>query len=744
MVAHPSASRSRRRRLASSCIVCVALLWSPFGLSAQCTLGLEWRSGRTPQDSLKFVQVGPLRLNLPSGLRNQPLLVDVSLSNAGERDAYVQLLFGELTPIPAQHGESGEMGRTASKVTTALHAGARDIIFSAAPDSVVVPSHDSALVRVRIQTMASPPGGDYVGYLIAQSLRPGKVDGTSPSCGRIVAVKQVLLTRVAPPSQISTDGLATVEDSLWSVTATRLIPFMPWLYFHGSDSVPLVREAYGLRRDNFNAQACSGQTSTNHTFSTQAGGKSALGQETTTATADSGPPPVAYGPPVILTSAAGHTAVAEWCKSLQPLSAGIRGVVLKFRELRLADDYNGVLQVNQSGHARVRLAVHVKDFVVWPTLALAFGLLLANRVQRYTTRERAYWLLVARLRRARRSWETAQDLVRSTWVQVGATAHPHSTRGFPFDITADLRDTFEGLLGDLDQLRLETSAALDEQNAPFVALRGRINTVETTARVWASLATDVAGLEMAQHDAQQSLLRSGYDQVGGAPPPLTTAEELLTARSVQLSELAALHDRLTNAATLLRLWSVWLERMGHFDDRFVALSRRAAAAGVDVAASLPSQMRELRALIVEASTQSALGDEALRAAVRTVEASLDALQASVEEGENPTAHMHTMGVTVRSASPADPVLVDRLPLPTLLLDESSAEAFVRRRDRDYALLAFLVAVGTGLLALYVGKPFGTMADYLKAVLWGFGAKAGLDVLLSGVDRLLGRVPGASA
>src|SRR5262249_33253367 len=40
-------------------------------------------------------------------------------------------------------------------------------------------------------------------------------------------------------------------------------------------------------------------------------------------------------------------------------------------------------------------------------------------------------------------------------------------------------------------------------------------------------------------------------------------------------------------------------------------------------------------------------------------------------------------------------------------------------------LALVVAPVTGMLALYAGKNFGTLADYLTAFLWGFAIDTGV-------------------
>lgn len=55
-------------------------------------------------------------------------------------------------------------------------------------------------------------------------------------------------------------------------------------------------------------------------------------------------------------------------------------------------------------------------------------------------------------------------------------------------------------------------------------------------------------------------------------------------------------------------------------------------------------------------------------------------------------------------------------------------------DRGSAVLAFVVALLTGLSTYYFGKPFGTMQDYVGLFLWGAGTKATLDIITSVLDK----------
>jgi hypothetical protein len=55
-------------------------------------------------------------------------------------------------------------------------------------------------------------------------------------------------------------------------------------------------------------------------------------------------------------------------------------------------------------------------------------------------------------------------------------------------------------------------------------------------------------------------------------------------------------------------------------------------------------------------------------------------------------------------------------------------------DRGSAVLAFVIALLTGLSTYYFGKSFGTLQDYVVLFLWGAGTKATLDIVTSVLDK----------
>lgn len=60
---------------------------------------------------------------------------------------------------------------------------------------------------------------------------------------------------------------------------------------------------------------------------------------------------------------------------------------------------------------------------------------------------------------------------------------------------------------------------------------------------------------------------------------------------------------------------------------------------------------------------------------------------------------------------------------------------IQREDRVISWVAVGIASVTGLLTLYVGKTFGTLADYATALIWGFGVDAGVKGFAATLKKL---------
>jgi hypothetical protein len=88
-------------------------------------------------------------------------------------------------------------------------------------------------------------------------------------------------------------------------------------------------------------------------------------------------------------------------------------------------------------------------------------------------------------------------------------------------------------------------------------------------------------------------------------------------------------------------------------------------------------------------------------------------------------------VTVTVTRAAEGTLVGRCNTSVTVLPGSAerrqieAERTVAGVDRTVLAVSIFIATIAGMWTLYLGKPFGSLADYVTAVLWGFGIDAGV-------------------
>lgn len=702
--------------------------------TSQCLAAMDSKGSKVQDSSvatsLAFSPSGPLRLTLRPVGGDGSAVGEVALRNSGKQDAVVHVEVSSLIALPTRWPS---VAAQAGRSTTSL--------VEVAPDSIVVPANDTAVMRLRTpRSLGRLPVGEYVGYLIAHAAPTGMQDRAHP-CVPASVQRQVLVSVWSEGAFSNT----TVAESTWTVRATRYVPFFSWFSFHGTSAVPIAREApwmMAVSQSGREALESSKAPPSESTTPPTAGApqrnnrpKNVVQPPDALSTADQHH----FGSTAILRSSSGDVAFARWDDSVTTLSDGVIAVPLSIRQLRWAGEYSGILQILPGVDGRVRITLRVADFVMWPILALSLGLLLASRMQLYTSRERAYWLLNARLRRAVARWEAAQSHARMVAAEL-STALGQGTRPL-FDVSDDLQQTLNALALDLDRLRLETTTAFDEKNADYTELLKRIMAFDAGATVWAQAADDLSALARAVRQAENSLASTGFE--GGRPSLLLVADDVLTGRPLALADLGALRQQCTSTTDLLRRWTRVLASVAQLHRRVEALAERARTAGSTIPSSITSSLAQLRATAVSASTQAELDSPELPKSATALEVAIEEAEHQLNSVQPNIAAAQPMIKAQVSAAPLAPRGETTIPLPASLRTQRSPEAYVRQHDRAYYALALLVAVGTGLIKLYAGKPFGSGSDYLTAVLWGFGAKAGFDVLLSGIDRLVGRASGLS-
>ncbi len=239
----------------------------------------------------------------------------------------------------------------------------------------------------------------------------------------------------------------------------------------------------------------------------------------------------------------------------------------------------------------------------------------------------------------------------------------------------------------------------------------------------------------------------------GTPPPaprgedaftkpafLNDAETLLTGGALRVGELAGRRERVGRAATLAKMWPG------------MAANNQRAREEIGTLLARPDLSKEQRAKLHD------IRDAANRAWYdlwdaqdaddlsrrKTAEALIEVEERLAELRPNLTGRViDTLTKSMELRDQLAPLDADfggffDQPPATHPAETARHYAQLRRRwDGALTVIALVIAIWTGLNALYIGKPFGTVIDYTNALCWGITTKVALDAAASILEKVLG-------
>lgn len=389
-------------------------------------------------------------------------------------------------------------------------------------------------------------------------------------------------------------------------------------------------------------------------------------------------------------------------------------VVLSFARLAPAGDYVGKIDLAPGADGGdVSLTVRRTDAPLWPLVVLVLGIGLAiaaawqsGRLSALSSAQEEAWLLQAEAATAQLRFRVAGE---------GTTWRDYSLMSA---LTARLDEVRRALR----RMRWQFGA-LDAERGPFRDQVDALTALRAAIDSWEPFAARLAALSAAASGAPAGLLADHADQI-------------LTGKDIaDIDEVPTLAADAEATATALRAWTI---------------DTRTASDLIALAAFLRPRL-----------------DSQERPRLDTATATVEALQdrmSSAEEGatylglhiadrlEAPRIEINALAKSRRlvSSGPQAAPTVDSAPavpalgVPAILRTQAeSATTTARRLARSRRLrnglaLAAIAAVTvwTGLSALYFGHAFGTWRDYGAVVMWGFGAQAGLTVLVGALDRVV--------
>jgi hypothetical protein len=430
---------------------------------------------------------------------------------------------------------------------------------------------------------------------------------------------------------------------------------------------------------------------------------------------------------------------------------------LDFTSLDYPGEYRGTISLaSVGGTGSVDLRVRVTHDWPYVVLALLFGVLLSTWLRAYVRTRRA--VLELEETRAR-----LVSTIEATDVAFRALDRPQDGK-HPYEVDA-------ALLGDLHRidLRIRRHARdrtpLEPGSAENEKLRAELDGCEKMVVAWEKFLHLLQDLRAElDHGADVAArLRPGHPK---PPEVLHGAEERFAGRALTTAELGPVHQEVEASCRLATSW-------GEVADGALSLRDAGAVPGSKVAAQAEAGRAVDEAVKELFTAPDAEAVDGVAATLHKVEASLGPVRPRLARrmvntmlgrGEAASAgeEASRASAPASAADAAQARLLKReiasigLPIPFRNGRKmvwawgvvSSADPGERERrarqgrqlsDLGYLLVTTTVAVLTGFNELYLDAfGFGTMQDYLLAVLWGFGAKLGIDTVRVAVEG--GRIP----
>lgn len=394
----------------------------------------------------------------------------------------------------------------------------------------------------------------------------------------------------------------------------------------------------------------------------------------------------------------------------------------------------------------VDLTVEATDHVLWPSLALLMGFGLALIVQRVTGALLDYLALRQRIAQLNRD-----GMAQIATFTCAVEEQPYAA--YESNLKTSLEVEVKDLEANCKVLNAWRWGKLIESD-DYKKLLDRLTAHEAGVEALAKLPGKLDTLATARTKLQQDLVNVAVTPRGRArangPKLMQNVAKLLDpaaasngGAAMPLAELPALLDRIEKAESLTANWMT-LQRQ-------VCRLCHDATALIDANGASPyiDDIRRLRLRISQAWIELWSAESAAELLSFRTEATLESAArelSALRELVTPPVESRTATVTGESATLFSPIGWFQSQLaPTFArifrpwtveppADPSARVTFYGRARAQWTTavltVGLLAALLAGLTALYFGKPFGTVEDYLSALTWGLSAKILADLVTS--------------
>ncbi|MEW5828131.1 MAG: hypothetical protein AB1846_04505 [Chloroflexota bacterium] len=397
----------------------------------------------------------------------------------------------------------------------------------------------------------------------------------------------------------------------------------------------------------------------------------------------------------------------------------------------------------------VTLTVNVTDCILWPVLVLLAGIALVAWGQHYTGVHRKILVLLERHANAEKKFK----------------ALPQSIHGYK--ISTNLDEKFKELDTTLRGFDKAYFDKFDEEKKYTDAV-AELESLEAQVDAWGKFDAKLTALKDALNKLKPVVDTAERPPAEALPDPdlqypvfYTTASGLLEGKAITLDEFTKLQAEVEGATKLAGEWEE-LEGLAQWSRGRITVLRENYQSMTD---KEKERLDEAHQSVNSAwfDLWLAKNEEQITASGARSEILIakDAVWRLSHRFGAPTpepppltmirvfAYVPGMGLveppeTAGEVRPAKHYAFMRIPLPEISLDQLPAEpekraVFARqaihRGDKSILYIAIVTALVTGLAAVYFPKNFGTLADYLGALIWGGATKAAVE----GVNAALGAI-----
>jgi hypothetical protein len=394
----------------------------------------------------------------------------------------------------------------------------------------------------------------------------------------------------------------------------------------------------------------------------------------------------------------------------------------------LAGAYKGKVDLAPADAAKgdLDLTVNVTDAIWYPILLLLIGVLVTAWMQNWLGVRRQLWEIVYR--------EAAASTLVDQFKPVAG-----------YSIQADAAKRLSEVKTEAERLdRVWRKLLL----AP--------NEAEKTKKEHAELEEKLAGIELQlaywteKWPAKLAELRAALDKMLAAietasrPPVLPTDQQrptcyetaklLCQGGELTLDEFAKKAVQVDKAIILAGKWDAWQKALAWARDRLAELQGMTP----DEEKLATDARQQANSAWVDLWTATDLDDLAAHQTEAEVAAAVDGVSRLLHRLPLRAAHLLDFSAWAEQEGAILPVMPVK-DLPAAPEDRAKrAQRALRLGDGVVLGIAVVVALATGLSQLYFGKNFGSLDDWLKALTWGAGAKLGVDLVKTAMDRMFVR------